>query len=328
MPPRYAYWTILVDNRPTAFRAATREDLLPTFEQIRRKHPSAVMRWFARGRIWESPAHAAREERSPRERRDKSWRPGGNHRDPRARFEQQRKDRNAARRRERFSHRSNTSPAPTNVGPPPRPRERHVSDRHADRRPASARGERPRASGSPSWRDAPRDQHDRDRQHRGKRDRRETDRQGRARSTTPEHARGSGAASGQHTAERRKTGAAPRGATRRDRPPREGHGARRADWPPKDARGRKHPERQERQPQGRDRKPRPDRRRGHERGPERGPDAPPPGPDRPPRPGQEPPPVPTRSEEIVNPPAPPERGRADAPSPGPPPPGRPRDDES
>ena len=22
MPPRYAYWTILVDNRPTAFRAA------------------------------------------------------------------------------------------------------------------------------------------------------------------------------------------------------------------------------------------------------------------------------------------------------------------
>ena len=66
MPPRYAYWTILVDNRPTAFRAATREDLLPTFEQIRRKHPTAVMRWFARGRIWESPAHAAREERSPR----------------------------------------------------------------------------------------------------------------------------------------------------------------------------------------------------------------------------------------------------------------------
>jgi hypothetical protein len=35
----------------------------------------------------------------------------------------------------------------------------------------------------------------------------------------------------------------------------------------------------------------------------------PPGPDRPPRPGQEPQPVPARSEEIVIPPLPPERGQ-------------------
>ena len=71
MPPRYAYWTILVDDRPTAFRAATREDLLPTFEQIRRKHPTAVMRWFARGRILgvarARGARGARATRTPRQ---------------------------------------------------------------------------------------------------------------------------------------------------------------------------------------------------------------------------------------------------------------------
>ena len=39
------------------------------------------------------------------------------------------------------------------------------------------------------------------------------------------------------------------------------------------------------------------------------PEGPPPGPGRPPRPGQEPPPVPGRSEDIVIPPEPPERGR-------------------
>jgi hypothetical protein len=27
MPPRYAYWTIIVDNQPTAFRSGSKEDL-------------------------------------------------------------------------------------------------------------------------------------------------------------------------------------------------------------------------------------------------------------------------------------------------------------
>jgi hypothetical protein len=31
MPPRFAYWTILVDEQPTAFRAKEAEELLPTF---------------------------------------------------------------------------------------------------------------------------------------------------------------------------------------------------------------------------------------------------------------------------------------------------------
>ena len=104
MPPRYAYWTILVDNLPTAFRASTREDLQPTFEQLRRKNPTAVMRWFARGQLWDSPEHAGRAGRDQGEHRAKGWRPGGDHRDPRERFELERKARNAARRQERFDH--------------------------------------------------------------------------------------------------------------------------------------------------------------------------------------------------------------------------------
>jgi len=93
MPPRYAYWTILLGTAPTAFRARDREDLLPTFEQLRQKHPDAVMRWFERGRLWDSPAEARRSGRQPEasEPRGPDWRPGGEHRDPRARFKKKRK---------------------------------------------------------------------------------------------------------------------------------------------------------------------------------------------------------------------------------------------
>ena len=91
MPPRYAYWTILVGDSPTAFRAADRDDLLPTFERLKQKHPDVVLKWFARGQLWESQeAQRAAEQpaRPPadRERRGPEWRPGGSHRDPRDRF--------------------------------------------------------------------------------------------------------------------------------------------------------------------------------------------------------------------------------------------------
>ena len=55
MPPRYAYWTILIDSKPTAFRAREREELLPTLAQLRRTNSDVVMKWFARGRLWDSP---------------------------------------------------------------------------------------------------------------------------------------------------------------------------------------------------------------------------------------------------------------------------------
>src|SRR6185503_10591963 len=90
MPPRYAYWTILIDSKPTAFRARDREELLPTLHQLRRTNPDVIMMWFARGRLWESPEAelAARiaSRAAPKEKRGSEWRPGGAHTDPRARF--------------------------------------------------------------------------------------------------------------------------------------------------------------------------------------------------------------------------------------------------
>lgn len=88
MPPRHVYWTILIGNAPTAFRAHDRADLVPTFERLRQTQPDVTMKYFARGRLWDSPEHARSqfEAPPPADRRGRDWRPGGSHRDPRDRF--------------------------------------------------------------------------------------------------------------------------------------------------------------------------------------------------------------------------------------------------
>jgi hypothetical protein len=98
VPPRFAYWTIIVDDQPTAFRAADHEELLPTFNRLKQKHASAVMMWFQRGQLWRSrveaqdAATAARRQADRKKRasesppRDRKWRPGGTHRDPRQKY--------------------------------------------------------------------------------------------------------------------------------------------------------------------------------------------------------------------------------------------------
>jgi hypothetical protein len=147
MPPRHAFYTILIDEQPTAFRAANRDDLQPTFKRLREKHPTARMVWFQNGKIWNTRLDAQeamrvrgergragdfrqgnRERREgklewkPREKlqwkpksevaqkpklewrpkgapgtrheapkRDRSWRPGGEHRDPRQKYKDAKK---------------------------------------------------------------------------------------------------------------------------------------------------------------------------------------------------------------------------------------------
>ena len=54
MPPRHTYWTIILEGKPTAFRAAAQDELLPTLKQLQARHPDAVLMWFARGRLWKS----------------------------------------------------------------------------------------------------------------------------------------------------------------------------------------------------------------------------------------------------------------------------------
>jgi len=147
MPPRYAYWTIIAGGLPTAFRAADRDELLPTFQRIKEKHPDAEMKWFARGKLWESQeaARAAdrrggrtdrdphRGDRDSRARRPvgrpKEWRPGGEHRDPRQKFIDAKKQRNAAVRKDRWERRNAPTRKPwvraqgtEEPDQPPRPR--------------------------------------------------------------------------------------------------------------------------------------------------------------------------------------------------------------
>jgi len=90
MPPRHVYWTIIAGGQPTAFRAAEREELLPTLKQLQARHPDATMMWFARGKLWPTKEAADFSQRQEQhrggERRGKDWRPGGEHKDPRDQF--------------------------------------------------------------------------------------------------------------------------------------------------------------------------------------------------------------------------------------------------
>ncbi len=67
---RGAFWTIIVDDQPTAFRAPVREDLLPTLTQLQRQHPTAIIKWFQRGRLWETPGDAMDASKPPRRESD------------------------------------------------------------------------------------------------------------------------------------------------------------------------------------------------------------------------------------------------------------------
>jgi 23S rRNA pseudouridine2605 synthase len=100
MPPRFAYWTIILDGIPTSFRAKEQSELQPTFNALKRKNPGAIMKWFSGGRLWDSPEQAKEERQLARDRqfreerdrqprdvhRSKDWRPGGEHRDPRDKY--------------------------------------------------------------------------------------------------------------------------------------------------------------------------------------------------------------------------------------------------
>jgi hypothetical protein len=120
MPPRYHYWTIILEGRPTAFRAHLQEELVPTLRQLQARHPDAVMKWFARGRLWENQeqeraeAMARRRPKNPRPLggRSRDWRPGGEHKDPRDRFKVPRDE-----KRRRFAQKLRRKPGgPGNRG--------------------------------------------------------------------------------------------------------------------------------------------------------------------------------------------------------------------
>lgn len=110
MAKYFQYWVIVTDAVPTAFRSRRVEDLMPTLKQLQRTQPNVSLKWFERGRFWDSP-EAARDAQAARRRlasdRGRSWRPGGSHEDPRARYDVPRDVRRA-----RFKERLKTERRP------------------------------------------------------------------------------------------------------------------------------------------------------------------------------------------------------------------------
>ena len=172
MPPRHNYWTILFGGKPTAFRAATQEELLPTFKQIQAKHADAVMMWFARGRLWRSEEDArATFERSrfdrpgPRpESQGRSFKPSGDWRD-KPRYDRPPgppKPRDGETGRPAWQNRGTTPPAfarkPSGPGygeaPPPPASPKSRSDEGG--KPHGGGLGKPGGTGG-GWRDKPRD---------------------------------------------------------------------------------------------------------------------------------------------------------------------------
>lgn len=137
MPPRHHYWTIILEGKPTAFRAHTQDELVPTLRQLQARHPDAVLKWFARGRLWESQEEeraAMLARRRPKvspaaDRRARDWRPGGEHKDPRDRFKVPRDE-----KRRRFAQklRRDRVPEPQEGERPPRFRRSPPFDKPAD----------------------------------------------------------------------------------------------------------------------------------------------------------------------------------------------------
>lgn len=165
MPPRFAYWTIILEGKPTAFRAHERDDLLPTLRQLQTKHPDVALMWFARGKLWASPAEERERSRhAAPPRRDREWRPGGEHRDPRARFEiprdekrrrfaaKLRRDRRTEGRLDRPGGRDERGRPPwaRSEGPerPASPPREATKAERPDRQPGGARRGRPQGSGT------------------------------------------------------------------------------------------------------------------------------------------------------------------------------------
>ena len=146
---RLACWVIVTDSAPTAFRANTPEELLPTLKQLQRTQPDAVLKWFSRGQLWESPIaaiDALRAKRKTRRSPENSWRPGGAHSDPRAKYQLTREQKRARFKRRRFE--SPRADQPGSFDKPDRPRgfgkaEKPGDFRGADKPTGFSRPDRP-----------------------------------------------------------------------------------------------------------------------------------------------------------------------------------------
>jgi hypothetical protein len=121
---------IVSGQQPTSFRAREREDLVPTLTQLLRTQPDTKLMYFDQGKLWETSEAADEAFAASRGlRRGRDWRPGGEHKDPRAKYDIPR-DVRRARFKERQS-RDRWEPRPGGDRPPDdRPRDERPRDEH------------------------------------------------------------------------------------------------------------------------------------------------------------------------------------------------------
>lgn len=169
MAKYFRCWVIVDGTQPTAFRAREAEDLIPTLKQLQRTQPDVALMWFERGRLWNSPGDAQQalleRRRTPPKGRGREWRPGGEHKDPKARPRIPRDEKRSLFKKRLISKKtqgggfpsSGTGRPPSGSGPDRRPHFERPPDptpRRPHSRPPSGRrppsGQTPSSSWKPS----------------------------------------------------------------------------------------------------------------------------------------------------------------------------------
>lgn len=160
MPPRYAYWTIIVDDQPTAFRAGALDDIMPTFNRLKEKQPTAKLMWFQSGKLWPSriDAREAMQVRGERGRYSDPRQDGGDKTPSRERPKWKSKDFSAGPRSPKPSgSERNTKPEwkPKTSGEKPEWKPRGASSERPVWKSKSTSSDRPawksKTASSPAW---------------------------------------------------------------------------------------------------------------------------------------------------------------------------------
>ena len=165
MAKYFRCWVIVAGTQPTAFRAREADDLVPTLKQLQRTQPDVSLMWFERGRLWRSPEEARMallDRRRTPSGRGRDWRPGGEHKDPKARPQVPRDEKRALFKKRLIAKKTRGQDVPpANSGPRPArpPGDRRQSGRppggSPDRRgPGGAASSRRPPGGSGPWRPA------------------------------------------------------------------------------------------------------------------------------------------------------------------------------
>ena len=118
------YWVIVSGDVPTSFRSSDKAMLETTLHQLQRTQPDAEIKWFDGTRFFgsrdEALAAGLGKDEVRRERKQ-DWRPGGDHKDPRAKYDIPRDVRRARFKERAFSKPTDGETSDSSEAPAPKP---------------------------------------------------------------------------------------------------------------------------------------------------------------------------------------------------------------